>query len=137
MSLEANKAVARRFFDEVFNQGKLDVLDEIFSPNYVNHSTPHGLPPTREGTRIFVSAFRAGFPDGHITVDDIIAEDNKVVVRWTIQGTNTGAFMGRPATGNSVTLPGIDIYTINDGVATDHWDGVNQTILLTQLGYKL
>ncbi len=82
MSTEANKAIIRRLVEEVLNQGKLDVIDELFAPNFVDRSTGEQVPGP-EGVRQFVSAVRAGFPDLLVSVDDLIAEGDKVVIRTT------------------------------------------------------
>ena len=134
MSTEANKALARRFNEEVFNKGNIQAIDELFSPSYVNHTAPPGLPAGSNGTKVFVTMFRTAFPDLHITLEDIIAEGEKVVTRWLAQGTQQGAFLGVAATGKPIRLSGIDILRIVDGKIVEHWDITDQMGLMQQLG---
>src|SRR5512139_4156001 len=90
MSTESNKAIARRFLEEVFGQGKLAVADEIVAPDHVDRgpSTLPGLPPGPEGSKMIVTVYRNAFPDIQFTIDEQIAEGDKVVTRWTGYGTH-------------------------------------------------
>src|ERR1700712_5353107 len=98
---EANKVILRRHFDEVLNQGKLDVVDEIYGDHYVldapvqtdGSASGHGQTLGRDGLKRRVTLFRTGFPDIHFTVDNILAEDDKVAVQYTFAGTHTGQFL--------------------------------------------
>src|SRR4051794_3304297 len=96
---ERNKAVIRRFVEEVQNKQNWDVYDELNDPEFVNHSAPPGVPADREGGKIFLQALAAAYPDAHFTVDDMIAEGDQVVTKKTLSGTNQGDFEGIPATG--------------------------------------
>lgn len=134
MSEEENKAKTRRFMDEVFNKGNMAVINELLAPNLVEHNPFPGYPPGLEGFKQGVAAFRKGFPDLHITVDDLIAEGDKVVIRSTMSGTHKGDFMGTPATGKQVKVAGIDIVRIVGGKAVEHW-GITQDLeMMQQLG---
>jgi predicted ester cyclase len=133
-STEANKATNRRFYEEVINQKHLVVLDEVASTNYVSHSFPPGLPPGREGLKAFVGAFHAAFPDGHLSIDQMIAEGDTVATRLTFRGTHTGNFMGIPPTGKNVTVPALDMARYADGKLVEHWGGPDQMSLMQQLG---
>jgi predicted ester cyclase len=133
-STEANKVTNRRFYEEVINQKHLSVIDEIAGANYVNHSSPPGLPPGREGLKAFVGAFHAAFPDGYLSIDQMIAEGDTVATRLTFRGTHTGAFMGIPPTGKKVTVPALDMARYADGKLAEHWGGPDQMSLLQQLG---
>ena len=95
-SAEDNKALVRRFVDEVQSGGNTDLIDEICSPEFVNHSAPPGLPADREGIKILTTMFKGAFPDSYFTVEDMIAEGDKVVTRKTFHGTHEGEFMGIP-----------------------------------------
>ena len=95
MSTEEHKAVVRRFV-EVQSQGRLDVIDQVIAPDFINHTAPPGVPPTREGARQLMALFRAAFPDGHMTIEDMLAEGDKVVTRKTFHGIHQGEFMGIP-----------------------------------------
>jgi predicted ester cyclase len=134
MSLEENKASTRRFYEEVINQKNLAATDELLADNFVAYGFPPGLPPGPAGMKIFTSLFHAAFPDGHITIDQMVAEGDTVVTRATFHGTHTGEFQGIPPTGKTVTVPALDMVRIVDGKAVELWGGPNQLILLQQLG---
>jgi len=134
MSTDENKAVNRRFYNEVLNNKELAKIDELFTSDYVSHATPPGLPPNREGQRMFISAFHAAFPDGKITIEEQIAEGDRVVTRGTFRGTQTGEFQGMPPTGKKVEISAIDIARFKDGKHAEHWGGPDQLSLLIQLG---
>ena len=86
---EQNRKLVRRLNEEFHNQGRIqEVTERHFAPDFVNHSAPPGLPPTREGNAAFSTAFRQAFPDYHVTIHDVIAEDDKVVTRKTFAGTH-------------------------------------------------
>jgi predicted ester cyclase len=113
MSVETNKALVNRFFDEVFNKRNLDVIDEFIAPNFVNHNSR--IPMTGQaGARQTISAELLAFPDLHTTVEDIIAEGDKVVVRCTDHFT-------RPADGSQVSLSWIEILRLENGRAVEAW----------------
>lgn len=136
MSSEANKAISRRFFDEIFGQGKLAAADEIISSGHVNSgpgSLP-GLPPGREGTKMFVTAYRSAFPDVHFTIDEQIAEGDMVMTRWTASGTHKGELAGIPPTGKAVTVTGITVDRIMNGQTIASWGIFDQFGMLQQLG---
>ena len=130
---EQNRIVVRRSFDEVYNQGNLDAVDELVSSDFVAHAGSadiHGPAAMRQ----FVAALRAGFPDLHITVDDQIEEGDKVVSRWTARGTQTGTFQGIPPTGRQGTMSGIDIDRVVDGKVIECWTSADYLGLMQQLG---
>jgi predicted ester cyclase len=136
MTTEANKAKARRFIDEVVNRGNVAVIDELAGPNYVDHTTPPGMPGGIEGQKAFVTMFRAAFPDLHYTIDDTIAEGDRLVQRNTAHGTMKGDFMGMPASGKEATWSEIHIVRFDDdGKAVEHWGVVDQLGMLAQLGF--
>ncbi len=134
MSTEDNKATSRRFYEAVINQKQLAVLDEVAGDNYHSHDFPPGLPPGREGLKIFISVFHAAFPDGHLTIDQMIAERDTVATRLTFHGTHTGEFQGIAPTGKKVTIPAMDMARFEGGKLVEHWGGPNQMSLLQQLG---
>ena len=136
MTMEANKANARRFVDEVINRGNVAVIDELAAPNYVDHTSPPGVPPTAEGQKVFVTMFRGAFPDLHYTIDDTITEGDRLVQRTTAHGTMKGDFMGMPASGKEATWSEIHIVRFDaDGKAVEHWGVVDQLGMLAQLGF--
>jgi steroid delta-isomerase-like uncharacterized protein len=132
MSTEENRKLMRRFYEEVMNRGNLDFIDEFCSPDYVEHS-PESPTPDRNGLKQELAMVRGAFPDVHVTVEDLIAEDDKVVARTTARGTNTGAFLGFPATGKVVTIMGMDIVHFADGKAVEHWAMMDDLGMMQQL----
>ncbi len=131
---EDNKALNRRFVEEVINQGNLDAIDELIDPGVVDHSVPAGFPTGREGAKQFAAMMRSAFPDLHHTIEDMIAEGDKVVMRSTWSGTHQGEFMGIPATGKRVTVSAIDISRVADGRIVEHWEQSDALGLMQQLG---
>ena len=132
MSIEENKAIARRYPEEVYNQGKLDVLDEIIDKNIVAHWKPtiNGLQPVKE----YVSMNQNAFPDVKLTIEDQIAEGDKAVNRWTFTGTHKGEFRGIAPTGKTVKVTGIIIFKIADGKIVESW-AINDALdWMQQLG---
>lgn len=135
MGTQENKANATRFLEEVINRGNVGVIDELTAPNWVDHSTPPGVPPTIEGIKTWITMFRAAFPDLHYTLDDTITDGERVVQRVTAHGTMKGDFMGMPASGKSATWSEIHIIRFEGGKAAEHWGVVDQMAMLTQLGF--
>ncbi len=133
MSLQENKALVRRFVEEVQNQHNLDALDELFSPDFVDHGGMTN-PPNLEGTKGFFTVLFAAFPDIRFTIRQQLAEGDKVMTHKTFQGTHQGQFMGIPATGKQVAFDLIDIFTLADGKITEHWVVADQLSLMQQLG---
>jgi steroid delta-isomerase-like uncharacterized protein len=131
---ERNKAVIRRFVEEVQNNKNFVVYDELNDPDFVNLSAPPGVPADREGGKLYLQAFAEAYPDARYTIDDMIAEGDRVVTKKTLTGTNTGEFAGMPATGNRVTLQFVDIMRVRDGKIVEHWLCLDQLSWLQQLG---
>ncbi len=140
MSTEDNKALARRDI-EAWNRGNLTELsatiDEVYAPDFVYHLPnlpfPAGGIRSREDFKQFVTAFLAALP-GQFTIEDLIAEGEKVVARYTYRGTHQGPWRGVPATGKAVTFTGIYTYRIVDGKIVEVWDNPDQLSVLRQLG---
>jgi steroid delta-isomerase-like uncharacterized protein len=136
MLLETNKTISRRFFEEAFGKGNLNVLDEIIASDHVN-SGPGALPelPTGpEGAKQLVTVYRNAFPDVRFTVDEQIAEGDNVVTRWTADGTHKGELQGIPATGKSSTVTGIAVDRIVNGKIAETWGIFDQFGMMHQLG---
>ena len=131
---ERNKAVVRRFIEEVQNQKDWAVYDELNGPDFVNLSAPPGIPADREGGKMFLTAFANAFPDSQIAVDDMIAEDDRVVTKKTMTGTHTGEFNGIPPTGKRVEIQYVDILRLRDGRIVEHWLSMDQLSFMQQLG---
>ena len=135
MSVEQDKALVRRFVEEIFNRGNMSVVDELFAPDFVEHEElPAGIPNDREGVIQLTTMLRSAFPDFKATIDDIIAEGNKVVIRMTWRGTQKGEFMGVPPSGKSVAVGVIDIIRIADGQFVEHWGQMDSMGMMQQLG---
>ena len=134
MSAEQNKALVRRFVEEVQSQGNIDALDEICSPEFVNHSAPPGVPSNCEGVKQLTAMFRQAFPDSYFTVEDMMAEEDKVATRKTFHGSHQGEFMGIPPTGQQVSMGLIDIVRIADGRVVEHWAVGDNLGMMQQLG---
>ena len=131
---EENKAIFRRYVEEVGNEGNLDLVDEIFA-DYVSHQ-PDGSVLERgpEDVKRFMGEFRSAFPDFHTTIEDQIAEDDRVATRWTMRGTHEGEFRGIAPTGKQMTVTGIGIFRFSDGKVVESWDNFDQLGMMQQLG---
>lgn len=116
------KALVRRYLEEAWNNGNVEVLDELFTPELAARLKP------------LIGAFRAGFPDWHCVIDDFVVEGDKVVNRWTGKATHTGNFFGIPPTGKAVTVEGITIHQIDGGRIVADWSQSDQLVLMQQLG---
>jgi steroid delta-isomerase-like uncharacterized protein len=134
MSTEENKSIVRRFVDEVQSKGDIDAIDELCSPEFVNHSAPPGVPSNCEGVKQVTAMFRQAFPDSYFTVEDMVAEGDKVATRKTFHGTHQGEFMGIPPTGQQVSTGLIDVVRIVDGKVVEHWSMGDNLGMMQQLG---
>jgi predicted ester cyclase len=134
MSVEENKALIRRLYDEVFLKWNLDVVDELIGPEFVGHEMPPGTPGGPGGFKQFYGLIRSAFPDLRYAVDDLIAEGDKVVVRWTWQCTHKGDFRGIAPTGKRASVTGMAIYRIASGKCVERWVELDLLGLLEQLG---
>ncbi len=130
---EENKAIVRRIIED-FNQGDLDSVVELSAPDFVNHSAPPGLPPTREGWKQLLAMFRAGFPDIHFHIEHLIAEGDLAMVRFTGHGTHHDEIMGIPATGKEVSFSGVVILRFADGRMVERWEQFDVMGMMVQLG---
>jgi steroid delta-isomerase-like uncharacterized protein len=132
---EMNKALVRRAVEDVWNQADYAALDELVASDFLIHgATPDAEIHGREGAAQFFVMLRAAFPDLHFTIDDQIAERDRVVTRWTARGTHKGEFQGIPPTGKQVEFSGNDIDRIAGGKVVECWPGVDELGLLRQLG---
>jgi len=117
----ANKELLRRFYKEVYVDWNMALVDEVVSPQFTSHDWPKSSPTGPEGFREFYSAIRSALPDARYEVDDLIAEGDKVVVRWRLLGTHKGDFRGIAATGREIALKGIAIYRVEGGKLLERW----------------
>ncbi len=133
MSTEANKAIVHRYYTEVLNQRNVAVLDELFSSTFVSHISV-GPDISLEPYKQAVAMSHTAFPDLSVTVQDQIAEADKVMTRWVAHGTHQGSFAGIPATGRPVTVTAIHIHRVEHGKIVEHWEAINMLGVLQQLG---
>jgi steroid delta-isomerase-like uncharacterized protein len=133
MSSEDNKAIVRRIFEEVWNRGNLAVVDELVAPNFVFHdpsTTLHGP----EGIKKYVMMYLKAYPDTHFTIEDQIAEGERVVTRWTVTATHKGELQGIPPTGKQVRVTGIVISHVAKGKVVEDWINWDALGMMQQLG---
>ena len=131
---QKNKAAMRRFYRGVFNVGNVALVDELCAPDFVEHEEFPGLPPGKEGVKVFTTMFRSAFPDLKAEAHDILQDGNKVAARVRFSGTHQGEFMGIPATGKSFDVQVIDIIEFQDGKAVAHWGVMDEMKMMQQLG---
>ena len=134
MSAEENKAIFRRYVEEVSNQGNLEVAEEIFDRYLAHQPDGSALERGPEDVKRFMGEFRAGFPDFHSTIEDQIAEGDKVVTCWRMRGTHRGEFRGIAPTGMEVDVTGIVIFRFSDGKVVESWDNFDQIGMMRRLG---
>lgn len=135
MSTELNQATIRRVIEEAWNRGNLAVLQETVAPAYIGHDPGYPLPiQGPEGFGQWVSVARNAFPDFHITVDDLVAEGDRVAGRITMRGTHRGELPGIPPTGKQVTFSGVFVRRFEDGQFVEGWDIADMMSLMQQLG---
>lgn len=131
---ETMKAIYRRMVEEVVNQGKFDVVDELFDPGYVDHSAPPGAPAGLEGVKAVFGMFRAGFPDVKFTIDNMVADGDVVATLVHGEGTNTGDFMGMPASNKAARWRSVGFFRVKDDKIVEHWGIPDLLGLLIQIG---
>jgi steroid delta-isomerase-like uncharacterized protein len=136
MPVEENKAKQRRVWEEVFNEGNLEIIPEFFAPSYTFHS-PLGLQAEGpEGFKQMLAMMRTGLPDMHVTIDDLFGEGDSVACRATISGTFKGEMMGIPPTGKKLTISMMLITHWKDGKEVEAWESVDTLSFYQQLGIK-
>lgn len=138
MLLQANARLIERYFEEVWNQGKVDVLDELLTSDYRNHSP--GLPdplPGPAGLKPIVLMMRSGIPDLHYTIEDLVVAADRVAACVRLTGTHTGGFFGIAPTGKSIDVRQMQIEWIRDGRICQHWRITEDLKMMRQLGVTL
>jgi steroid delta-isomerase-like uncharacterized protein len=133
MLQEENKAIVRRLLEGFFNTGDPDVAEEVLAPDYIDHSP--STPETRglDNIKRSVGGWRTAFPDTVQTVEDMVAEGDKVAARWITRATHQGEFMGIPATGNRIEVAGFGIFRMLGGKIVESWDTFDATTMMQQL----
>lgn len=132
MTTDDNKALVQQFFEQVVNQRNIAALDQFVSPSgAVNHTVPAGMP--QQGNQL-LGQYLGAFPDAQVTVEDLMADGDKVVARVSVRGTHRGALRGIAPTGKPITLMGIHIFRIANGKLVEHWGLMDRLAALQQLG---
>jgi steroid delta-isomerase-like uncharacterized protein len=129
-----NRALVRRFYDELVNAGVLELVDELFAPEFVEHEELPSLPPDRRGVRDFLKMFRHAFPDLSFTVEHLVSEGDLVSVYVTMRGTHKEDFLGVQATGRKIAVRTFDLFRIRDGKFVEHWGVTDTMAMMQQLG---
>jgi steroid delta-isomerase-like uncharacterized protein len=132
--IEANKAICREFLEELHNHANFSVIDKWVDPNVVSHDPFPGQKPGPEGVRETMQIFLRAFPDKKITINDMIAEGEKVMVKLTVTGTHSGEFMGMPPTGSRTRYEEVLVFRLRQGKITEHWAVADTLSLMQQVG---
>ncbi len=133
MSAEQNIATFRQLIEEGFSKGNLEVLKDVFAPNFVEHQDGF-VPPNAEGVKGAIVNLRTAAPDLKLTIEEIVASGDKTWARITARGTHRGPFMGRPATERSFAITVIDICRFENGKVVEHWGVADRLSMMAQLG---
>ena len=134
MTIQSNKALIQRFYDEVWGKGNLDVADDVFAADYRRHDLRPSNPlPGPEGQKRIAADFRAAFPDLQMTIDLMVAEGDLVVARWTTEGTNTGQWGALPPTGKRTKFSGVNIFRVENGKVVEIWNHRDDLGVMQQL----
>lgn len=134
MSTEENKAIVRRWIEDFWNKDSPDSIDKLCTTNFVLHGAPPGVAPEFEGMKRAHAMHHAGFPDMHFTIEDMIAEGDKIATRSTFRGTHKGEWAGIPPTGKQVTIAGIEITRLEGGKYAETWLNMDMLGAMQQLG---
>jgi steroid delta-isomerase-like uncharacterized protein len=134
MSLEENKEVIRAYVETIFNQQQVDRADELAAADYLDHAALPGQAPGLQGARKKWAMYLAGIPDLRVSIEDLVAEGDKVAVRRSYEGTHQGELLGVPPTGKHVQIGGISIFRLAQGKITEQWEQLDRLALMQQLG---
>jgi steroid delta-isomerase-like uncharacterized protein len=134
MTAEENKATIRAYVEAIWNQQQVDRAGELLAQDFVVHPPLPGQIPGLEGTKRITAMYLAGVPDLHVSIEDLVAEGDRVAVRRTYEGTHKGALLGIPPTGKHLHIEGISIFRLEDGKIAEQWEQLDQLSLMQQLG---
>jgi len=134
MNTESNKALMRRYYEQIWAKGDHAVETELVAPNLVDHMLMPGMPQGIEGHRQTVDMVATAFPDRRFTYHNLIAEGDKVVGHWTMEATNSGPMMGMPASGKAVKMDGMDIARWEKGKLVELWHIEDIMTMMQQIG---
>ncbi len=132
--MEENKGLVRRMEEEIFNKRNVAAVDEFLAPGYVLRTAPEGTPSSRDAVKQFIGMYLEAFPDLRISIDELLAVEDKVVGRFTFTGTHGGELMGLPPTQRRISVRQIAIYRIENGKVVEEWEVPDQLGLMQQLG---
>lgn len=132
--MPAAQSLVRRILDEAFNQGDLDVVDELVAADATAQLAGWGVPASRLGLKQMIANLRAAFPDLQCTVEDEISVGDKLAAHWTMRGTHLGSYFGNQPTGRTVAVPGFIFVRFVEGRIVENWILIDQMGLLQQLG---
>ena len=132
--MQGAPSLIRRIFYEAFNQGNLEIVDDLLAPNHYAHVSVGGAPNGPQGLKLMIAIFRTAFPDLLCTVEDEIEGSDKFAVRWSMHGTHLGMFLGNSPTGRKINVPGIIFGRIKNGRIIEDWTLTDQLGILEQLG---
>lgn len=135
--MKENKTVVCRIVEDLFNTGDAGIADKDFAADYIDHSASNSQMRGTENVRRFIESWRAAFPDTRSAVDDIVAEGDRVAVRWTTHATHRGEFMGVAPTGRQVAVGWFGMFRLSDGRVVESWDTFNALEMMQQLGESL
>jgi steroid delta-isomerase-like uncharacterized protein len=134
MSLEDNKDVIRAYVETIFNQQQVDRADELVAPDYLDHAALPGQAPGLEGAKKKWAMYLTGIPDLRVTIEELVAEADKVAVCRSYEGTHRGELLGVPPTGKQVRVGGISIFRLAGGKIAEQWEQLDRLALMQQLG---
>ena len=134
MSLEDNKEVIRAYVETIFNRKQVDRAGELVAPDYLDHAAMPGQAPGLQGAKHKWAMYLAGIPDLRVTIEELVAEGDKVAVRRFYEGTHRGELLGVPPTGNHVRIGGISIFRLAEGKIAEQWEQLDRLALMQQLG---
>jgi steroid delta-isomerase-like uncharacterized protein len=134
MSAEQNKSIVRRWVEEGWNKRNTALIDQLFTPNFYQHETGPETVNSSEALKPFVAGYLSAFPDLQFTIEDLVAEGDKVVWRFKATGNNTGPFMGGPATSKSVAVTGTITFRLENSRMAEAWLNLDVLGLLQQVG---
>jgi steroid delta-isomerase-like uncharacterized protein len=134
MSVDDNKEVIRAYVETIFNHKQVDRADELVASDYVDHASPPGQAPGLEGAKKKWAMYLAGIPDLRVTIEELVAEGDKVGVRRSYAGTHRGELLGVPPTGKQVRVGGISIFRLAGGKIAEQWEQLDRLALMQQLG---
>jgi steroid delta-isomerase-like uncharacterized protein len=132
LSIATNKAIVRRYFDQILNEKRHDLAEEFLADNIELHGS--GILPGLEVVKQWFATFATAFPDGYTTIEDIVAEEDRVVARTTFNGTHQAEMQGIPASGKAISMPGITIFRLDNGKIAEGWLVNDNLSMMQQLG---